>query len=102
MVVLSAAQRKALRSRAHRLHPVVAIGDNGLTDAALREIDTSLRSHELIKVRVAVEGRQEREACLARICEALNAAPVQHIGKILVIWRRRPATDTQPTPDRAP
>lgn len=102
--MLSPAQRKTLKSQAHRLHPVVTIGDKGLTDAVLREIDAGLRSHELIKVRVASADREERESCLARICEALAAAPVQHIGKILVIWRERPALEQpaleQPAPKR--
>ncbi len=102
--MLSAAQRKALKSQAHRLHPVVTIGDKGLTDAVLREIDAGLNSHELIKVRVASADREQRESCLARICAALDAAPVQHIGRILVIWRERPAPEQsapeQPAPKR--
>ena len=53
----------------------------------MREIDLSLKSHELIKVRVSGDDRKQREAYLARICEALDAAPVQEIGKVLVIWR---------------
>jgi putative YhbY family RNA-binding protein len=90
MIELSPAQRKALKARAHSLHPVVLIGGKGLTDAVLREIETNLKSHELIKVKVASDARDEREACLARICEALQAAPVQHIGKTLVIYRENP------------
>jgi putative YhbY family RNA-binding protein len=99
--MLSPAQRKALKARAHRLHPVVTIGEKGLTDAVLREIDLSLKSHELIKVRVSGDDRKQREAYLARICEALDAAPVQEIGKVLVIWRGRPASDTGPPPKPA-
>src|SRR5215813_8101227 len=87
---LTAAQRRALRAQAHSLHPVVLIGDNGLTDAVLHEIEVGLRSHELIKVR-AQAARDEREAWLRQICERLFAQPVQHIGKTLVLYRERPA-----------
>lgn len=87
---LSPAQRKALKARAHRLDPVVMIGSKGLTDPVLREIDVNLRSHELIKVKVASDEREERESYLAQICAALAASPVQHIGKTLVIFRENP------------
>jgi RNA-binding protein len=90
MTDLSPVQRKALKARAHSLHPVVMIGAKGLTDTVLREIDANLRSHELIKVKVASDERDERESYLAQICEALQAAPVQHIGKILVLYRENP------------
>ncbi|MCW5621535.1 MAG: YhbY family RNA-binding protein [Burkholderiales bacterium] len=86
---LTPAQRKSLKARAHPLHPVVTIGAHGLTQAVLREIDISLKSHELIKIR-AVEDRAVREDYLMRICQALGVAPVQHIGKILVLYRPNP------------
>src|SRR5262245_41216103 len=86
---LTAAQRRALSVQAHALHPVVLIGDKGLTDAVLREIDVHLRSHELIKIRAQAE-RGEREAWLREICQRTGAQLVQHIGKILVIYRERP------------
>ena len=66
------------------------IGDQGLTAAVIREIERSLKAHELIKVRAANDEREEREAWLDEICNALHAAPVQHIGKTLVIWRENP------------
>ena len=86
---LTATQRRALRAKAHPLHPVVLIGDKGLTESVLREIDVHLRSHELIKIRAQSE-RDEREAWLLEICRRLSAQPVQHIGKTLVIYRERP------------
>ena len=82
--------RKALKARAHPLHPVVLVGDKGLTEAVLREVDLNLKSHELIKVRAADAERDEREAMLAMMCARLGAEPVQHIGKILVIYRENP------------
>ena len=95
MLQLSADQRRALRARAHSLNPVVSIAENGLTDAVLKEIDTCLKAHELIKVRVYGDDRKARQDYLAAICEQLEAAPVQHIGKLLVVWRPAP-------PDNAP
>lgn len=93
MLEISSEQRRALRARAHALHPVVAISQNGLTESVLKEISVSLESHELIKIRVFNDDRTQRDAYLATICEQLGAAPVQHIGKLLVVWR--PASDAQ-------
>jgi RNA-binding protein len=87
---LTAIQRRALKARAHHLEPVVIIGDAGLTPAVLREIDVHLKSHELIKIRVAGDDRDARIAMIHTIGEALDAAPVQHIGKILVFFRPKP------------
>ena len=87
MLDITADQRRALRARAHALNPVVAISQNGLSDSVMQEISTSLISHELIKIRVFNDDRAVREQYLAAICEQLGAAPVQHIGKLLVVWR---------------
>jgi len=95
MLSLTAAARRSLRARAHSLHPVVSVGHHGLTSGVLHEIDVNLLAHELIKVRVFNEDRRAREAVLARICAELDAAPVQHIGKLLVVWRPAPAQDEQ-------
>ena len=94
MLDITADQRRALRARAHALNPVVAISQNGLSDSVMQEISTSLVSHELIKIRVFNDDREVREQYLASICEQLGAAPVQHIGKLLVIWR--PGPDAKP------
>lgn len=80
-------QRLHLRAQAHGLQPVVMIGANGLTDAVVREIALNLDAHELIKVRVLGDDREQREQWYADICEALGCAPVQHIGKLLVLYR---------------
>ena len=95
MLDITADQRRALRARAHALNPVVAISQNGLSDSVMQEISTRLVSHELIKIRVFSDERDLREQYLASICEQLDAAPVQHIGKLLVIWRPNP--DAKPT-----
>jgi RNA-binding protein len=83
--------RRELRARAHGLHPVVSIGHHGLTPAVLREIDVALRAHELVKVRVGSDERDERDASMNRICAELGCGAVQQIGKLLVLWRPRPA-----------
>ncbi len=89
MLKLSPSERRELRARAHKLHPVVSVGQHGLTPSVLHEIDVNLNAHELIKVRVFDDNRGARESLLSRICAELAAAPVQHIGKLLVLWRPR-------------
>ncbi|WP_368640248.1 YhbY family RNA-binding protein [Castellaniella ginsengisoli] len=84
---LTSQQRSALRAAAHPLHPVVLIGDRGLTAAVLEEIDRTLAAHELIKIRVAGAERDERDAMLTEICETLSCAAVHHLGKTLIIYR---------------
>ena len=91
MLILTTDERRALRARAHALSPVVSISQNGLSQAVLKEIDASLNSHELIKVRVYGDDRALREQYLTEICTQLEAAPVQQIGKLLVIYRPLPA-----------
>jgi len=90
MLQLTPARRRALRARAHHLHPLVMVGEAGLTAAVLREIDVALKSHELLKVRVLGDDRSGRSGMLDEICAALDAAPVQAIGKMLVVFRPRP------------
>ena len=99
MPTLTPAERRGLRARAHALRPVVSIGQQGLTPSVLHEIDVSLKAHALIKVRMASNDRDARETALARICTELDAAPVQHIGKLLVIFR--PIPPSPPEPARA-
>jgi RNA-binding protein len=89
MADLSPARRQELKGRAHKLDPVVLIGGDGLSPAVISEIDRSLKSHELIKVRVNA-GRVERAAMLEEICAKTGAQPVQHIGKVLVLFRENP------------
>ncbi len=89
MLDLTVPERLALKGRAHQLKPTVMIGNAGLTDSVLKEIEVTLKLHELIKIRVMAE-RAERETILTEICTKLNAAPVQHIGKILVVYQPNP------------
>jgi len=87
--MLSPAERKELKARAHKLDPVVVIGSKGLTDEVVKEIDLALKAHELIKVRAADLERDEREPILNEIVFRTQAEAVQIIGKIFVIFRKR-------------
>ena len=99
---LTPAQRKQKRAEAHHLDPVVAIGADGATDAVRREIDTALGVHGLIKVRVFSDDRASREALFGELSAALNAAPIQHIGKLLVFWREPLPKEKTEREDRMP
>lgn len=87
---LTPSDRRELKARAHALKPVVMIGNDGLTASVIAEINRALKSHELIKIRVAGDDRDARAAALVEICAQTGAEPVQHIGKILVIFRMNP------------
>jgi RNA-binding protein len=91
--VLSPRQRQALKARAHSLEPVVLVGQAGLTPGVVREIDTALGVHELIKIRVGGDDRESRASLLDAICEQTGAAAVGTVGKILILWREKPADD---------
>jgi len=91
-VSLSTAEKKRLRQIGHHLNPLVQLGGNGLTDAVLAEIDARLEDHELIKVRVGGEDREERQATIEAIAEGTGAEIAQRIGKLVLLYRaaRRP------------
>jgi RNA-binding protein len=87
---LSPSQRRELKARAHGLRPVVIVGGDGLSPAVLAEVDRALRSHELVKVRAGGADKSGRERLLEEICGLTGASPVQHIGKIIVVYRKNP------------
>jgi putative YhbY family RNA-binding protein len=97
---LTPIERRDLRAKAHHLQPVVMIGDSGLTPEVVREIDTNLKSHELIKIRVRGDERGARKALISAICEETGAQAVQQIGKILVVYRPKPPEEAQPPKGR--
>ena len=101
-IQLSVAERKAHRSEAHHLDPVVMIGNDGLTPAVRKETDAALNAHGLIKVRVFSDDRPAREAMLQTLADELDAAPIQHIGKLLVLWRPKPRKEKAEDEDRKP
>lgn len=89
-VSLTPRERAHLKARAHALEPVVHIGARGATESVLAEIDRALTAHELIKVRAADAGRETRAALVDTIVSATDAALVQSVGKVMVLWRPRP------------
>lgn len=88
--MLTPKERQALKAQAHRLEPVVTIGGKGLSDAVVKEIDFALKSHELLKIRAGAMDRHERAAAFEAICERTGAEPVQHVGKVFVVYRKKP------------
>ncbi len=102
LIQLTPAERKEKRGDAHHLDPVVMIGADGLTPAVLKEAEVAIRSHGLIKVRVFSDDRVAREAMMQTLAEELNAAPIQHIGKLLVLWRPKVEKEREVDEDRMP
>lgn len=91
MTELNPTQRRALRAAAHHLNPVVSISQKGLAPSVLAEIDRCLKAHELVKVRLYGIERENRATLFNEICSTLGCAEVQHIGNLLVLWRKNPA-----------
>ena len=101
-IQLTPAERREHRANAHHLDPVVLVGGDGLTPAVKKEIDAALNAHGLIKVRVFNDDRTAREQMYQQIATDLNAAPIQHSGKLLVLWRPQPAKQRTVDEDRMP
>ena len=101
-IQLTPAQRREHRANAHHLTPVVLIGGDGLTDAVKKEVDAALNAHGLIKVRVFSDDRAGRELIYQTLSADLSAAPVQHIGKLLVLWRPQVEKERVIDEDRMP
>ena len=101
-IQLTPAQRKVHRAEAHHLDPVVMIGNDGLTAAVVKEADAALNAHGLIKIRVLGDDRAAREAMYMQLADQLGAAPIQHIGKLLVLWRPQPEKEKAVDEDRKP
>ena len=101
-IQLTPAQRKVHRAEAHHLDPVVMVGNDGLTPAVLKETEMALNAHGLIKIRVLGDDRQAREDMFQALADQLNAAPIQHIGKLLVLWRPQPEKLREADEDRLP
>jgi len=99
-LLLTPAQRKDHRADAHHLNAVVMIGSGGLTAAVKKEVDAALNAHGLIKVRAQIDERVAREAIFQELTIELSAAPIQHIGKLLVLWRPMPEKEKKVSEDR--
>ena len=89
-VPLTTRERAHLKSRAHALEPKVMVGHGGLTAAVIAEIDRALAAHELIKVKIQGDDREARETMGEEICAGTDAATVQRVGKVIVLWRPKP------------
>jgi RNA-binding protein len=87
---LTKSQIKFLRSRCHDLKPVVLMGQKGLTEALLRELDIALAHHELVKIKLTTDDRELRKQLITDICQRSGAEQVQAIGKTLSIYRVNP------------
>jgi len=88
---LTARERAHLKARAHALEPVVHVGNAGLTETLVTEVDRALTAHELIKVKVSTDDRADRVAIGDALCERTSAAAVHRVGKVIILWRPRPA-----------
>ena len=93
-VHLSPRERQRLEARAHSLEPSVRIGHAALTDAVVAEIDRTLTAHKLIKIRIDAPDREMRADLCDEICTRVDAAEVQRVGKVLVLWRPAPEEDS--------
>lgn len=82
-------QRATLKARAHKLEPVVQLGQGGASEKVVAEVDRSLTAHGLIKVKLAGD-RDERDALATALSEKTDASIVQQVGRIVVLWRPRP------------
>jgi RNA-binding protein len=87
-MALSEKQKKHLRRLAHPMSPVVMLGNAGLTDGVVNELERALTDHELVKVAARVGGRDERDAALASLAARTTSEIVQRIGNVGVFYRR--------------
>ena len=86
-IVLTPAQNRFLRGQAHELKAMLQVGGKGVTDALLQELDAALEHHELVKIKVAGEDRDARDAMIGEIAARSDAALVQRIGHVAVLYR---------------
>lgn len=86
---LSSSEKKSLKAKAHSLEPVILIGQKGITPSLLQEIDLTLEHHELIKIRIQQGDKALREEFALKICGAINAEAIAHIGRVLVLYRKQ-------------
>ena len=87
---LTEQQLKHLRGLAHKLKPVVIVGQHGLKETILQEIDNALEFHELIKVKISVGDRDMRDEIIGAILEHSRATLIQRVGNMATLFRRNP------------
>lgn len=98
-VDLSERQRKFLRGRAHPLHPIVLIGQSGLTEGIAAETARALADHELIKIKVRGADRETRDAMLESLAARTGSTIVTRIGHVAVLYKRHPQLPRIVIPD---
>jgi RNA-binding protein len=82
--------KRQYKSIGHHLNPVVIISENGITEGVLQELDRAISDHELIKIKIAINDRNERTEIMNEACIALKAEKIQTIGKMLILLRKNP------------
>jgi RNA-binding protein len=97
--MLTEAQKKHLRRLAHALQPLVTLGNAGLTEGVVKELERALKDHELVKVRARAPDREQRDAWLAELARRTQAQVVQRIGNVAVIYRADPTLPRIVLPD---
>ena len=95
---LSESQKKFLRGLGHQLKPVIMIGDSGLTDSVLNEFNSTIRHHELIKVRVRAGDRKVRDDIIRDLCDRGSASLVTRVGNVALVYRRNDEKPAIPLP----
>lgn len=93
---LSEKQKRFLRGLGHQLHPIVTIGQKGMREAIMSEIEQALISHELVKVKINISEHAERDAIIVEICETTSAMLVQRIGNTALYYRANPKKKKEP------
>lgn len=97
---LTAHQKRHLRGFAHALRPVIIIGGKGLTDAVLAELEIALDHHELVKLKIAAEDREQRRAMIAEVAKRSASEVVQSVGHTATVYRRNKEQPRIPMPSR--
>lgn len=95
-MTLSSRERKELKAKAHHLNPVVRVGQKGVTENLLMETQQALETHELIKLHIAVDDRDERRTVCEEIAEKTGAELVHTIGKVCILYRQKDAAGSKP------
>ena len=97
--MLRRSQITFLRAQAHNRKPIVRLGQRGLTDAVVKELEKALDDHELVKIRLAAAGREERRELIATLCERTGAESVQQLGATATLFRRNSERPRLTLPD---
>ena len=87
-MALSKPQIKQLRQLAHHAKVIISIGQHGISDNVLNELENALEFHELVKIKIAGEDREARQAIIEQLCADSGAEKIQAIGKTLTLFRR--------------